>query len=522
MFNTIMEIDAMQYASISRELLRGDNFLHLFDNGQPYLDKPPLIFWITALFFKLFGASDFVYRLPSILFTFILIYSTYRFSRLFYSEKISQVAVLILASSEAMFIMNADVRTDIYMIAPMMTAIWQFSVYFHSHRWRNLIVGWIAIALAMMGKGPVGIVIPLSVIIVNLIYNGNIRYLLDKRILIGVLICFFCLLPMSYGLYTQFGFHGLEFFYWTQSFGRITGDSSWSNATGPFYLFNVFLYVFLPWTLISLLAIGDRLIDIIKKKYDNRQIEVISLFGFILPLLMLSASNYKLPHYIYCVTPFASVLTAVKMEEWTQNKRCYRILNIIQVALIGLMLILVYGLAFYAFGIKINMVIILLILIFIFIYAFMRIPKSKTLVLLTPSIAVSVLCNYGINLGIMKPLLDFQSQSEAAVFIKENNYESFDLYMYNENSKAKSRSFNFYINREIKYIDFSYVQDKVDPKPELVYTNEEGLKELLDNDIDLIIIKKFDHVRVSKLKASFINPATRPKIIRKKYLLMFT
>ena len=61
MFNPIMEIDAMQYASMSRELLRGENFLHLFDNGKAYLDKPPMIFWMTALFFKIIGVSEFVY-----------------------------------------------------------------------------------------------------------------------------------------------------------------------------------------------------------------------------------------------------------------------------------------------------------------------------------------------------------------------------------------------------------------------------------------------------------------------------
>jgi 4-amino-4-deoxy-L-arabinose transferase-like glycosyltransferase len=56
MFNNILEIDAMQYASMSREILRNENFIFLFDNGKPYLDKPPLIFWVTSLIFKVFGA----------------------------------------------------------------------------------------------------------------------------------------------------------------------------------------------------------------------------------------------------------------------------------------------------------------------------------------------------------------------------------------------------------------------------------------------------------------------------------
>ena len=516
-----MEIDAMQYASMSREILRNDNFLHLFDNGEPYLDKPPLIFWVTALFFKLIGPSDFVYRLPSIIFTLLLIYSTYRFSRLFYSKNISQVASLILASSEAMFIMNSDVRTDIYMITPMMVAIWHFSEYFQFNRWKNLIIGWIAIAFAMMGKGPIGIVIPLSVLTVDLIFNHRVRNLLDKRNIVGILVCVLCLLPMSYGLYTQFGFQGLEFFYWTQSFGRITGESSWSNATGPFYLFNVFLYAFLPWTLFSLLALIDRLVDVIKKRHRDK-FEIITLVGFILPMVILSASNYKLPHYIYCVIPFASILSAVKLEKWIKNDQYFKRLYVIQLLVIIPMLILIYGISLFAFGITLSMVLVPMILILIFYFALIRLPKEKMLRLLIPSVIVSVLCSYGLNQGIIKSLMEFQSSSKAAKSIRDNNYKFSELHLYNENSKAKSRSFNFYLDKDIKYIDSDYLKIKSNPKPDLVFTNEEGLRELKNNDLNFIILQKFDHTRVSKLKTSFINPKTRPKVISKKYLIRFT
>ena len=44
----LMDIDASQYASISREMLERDSFLQIFDQGQNYLDKPPLLFWLSA------------------------------------------------------------------------------------------------------------------------------------------------------------------------------------------------------------------------------------------------------------------------------------------------------------------------------------------------------------------------------------------------------------------------------------------------------------------------------------------
>ena len=516
-----MEIDAMQYASMSREILRNGNFLHLFDNGKPYLDKPPLIFWITALFFKLLGPSDFVYRLPSLLFTITLAYSTYKFSRLFYTKIVSQIATILLISSQAIFVMNADVRTDIYMMAPMMVSVWQFSEFFQSKRLKNLLIGWVAISFAMMGKGPIGLVIPIIIIIIDLVYNGKIRYMLDKRMFLGMFVCGLCLIPMSYGLYTQFGFEGIEFFYWTQSFGRITGASSWSNATGPLYLFNVFLYVFFPWTIIFLFAMISRVVKAYKERNCDEKTEIISFLGFVFPMIILSLSNYKLPHYIYCVIPFASVLTAIQINKWSINSNYYRKLYVVQLVLIVFLLLLVYGISFYAFGIKVSLVFISIAMILAFYFLRSFFYHNKVINLLIPSVAASILFSYVLNLGIMKPLLKFQSQSNAAEFIKENNYESLDLYLYNENEKAKSRSFNFYLDKNIKFIDSNYLQGESNPKPQLVFTNENGLKELKNNKNNFNIIEVFNHVRVSKLTPSFINPKTRHKVLEKKYLLRF-
>ena len=128
-FNNIIEIDAMQYASMSRELLRNENSLFLFDNNTPYLDKPPLIFWTTSFFFKLFGASNLTYRLSSLIFIIIAIHSTYKLSYIFYSKRISIFSGLILSSSLTWIIMSGDVKTDIYMISPMMLGLWQLIQY---------------------------------------------------------------------------------------------------------------------------------------------------------------------------------------------------------------------------------------------------------------------------------------------------------------------------------------------------------------------------------------------------------
>ena len=108
----VMDIDASQYASISREMMLSGSYLQVFELGKDYLDKPPFLFWVSALSMKLFGVNNFAYRLPSLLFSLLTLYSTYKFCLLYYKKEIALMAALVLASCQAFFLINHDVRTD--------------------------------------------------------------------------------------------------------------------------------------------------------------------------------------------------------------------------------------------------------------------------------------------------------------------------------------------------------------------------------------------------------------------------
>ena len=73
-FVDVMEVDAAQYASISQEMLQTGEILQVHHRYQDYLDKPPLLFWLSSLSFWLFGVSNFTYKLQHYVFiTFPLI-----------------------------------------------------------------------------------------------------------------------------------------------------------------------------------------------------------------------------------------------------------------------------------------------------------------------------------------------------------------------------------------------------------------------------------------------------------------
>ena len=112
----IMEVDAAQYASISLEMLKSGEYLQVFDRFEDYLDKPPLLFWLSALSMKLLGVGSWQYKLPSILFSLFGMFSTYKLGKRLYSEEIGRHASWILGGSFAMIMINNDIKTDTILV----------------------------------------------------------------------------------------------------------------------------------------------------------------------------------------------------------------------------------------------------------------------------------------------------------------------------------------------------------------------------------------------------------------------
>ena len=67
LFIDVMEVDAAQYVSISLEMFRNGSYLKVFHRNADYLDKPPMLFWLAVLSFKVFGVSTWAYKLPAVL-----------------------------------------------------------------------------------------------------------------------------------------------------------------------------------------------------------------------------------------------------------------------------------------------------------------------------------------------------------------------------------------------------------------------------------------------------------------------
>ena len=309
----VMEVDAAQYASMARDMMHADDPLQLHYRSAVYLDKPPLLFWLSALSFHLFGIQPWSYKLPSILFAFLGIFATYRFTLLHHDRPVARTAALMFGASAAWVLMTNDVRCDTILTGSVITAIWLGMAWLEERRWWALVGASVAVGLGMLAKGPMGMMAPALALGGHVALTRRWSALRDPRLLLVPLIVGLMLVPMCIGLYEQHGTHGLRFYFWEQSFGRITGENRWKDDS-PFYFFtHELLWQLLPWTVFVVLGLRDGLRALFTR---SPLPEYAALSGALLVFIAISSSRFKLPHYLYVVLPLFAVMAARAFHTW--------------------------------------------------------------------------------------------------------------------------------------------------------------------------------------------------------------
>ncbi|MCB0540487.1 MAG: glycosyltransferase family 39 protein, partial [Bacteroidetes bacterium] len=229
LFIPIMEVDATQYASMSLELLQSNSLLQFTDLGKDYLDKPPLLFWVSSFFISLFGNTTIAYKMGSFILAWCSVYFLYRFVLLFYKKTTAQLASIIYAGNVAFVLFTNDIRTDTLLISFVVLAVWQYAQYLKTYKISSLILASVAVGLAMLAKGPIGLVVTALAIVPHIFLTSNYKAIFTWKVLLIPIIIIAVLSPMLLGLHQQFGMHGIRFYFWEQSFGRITGENVWQN-----------------------------------------------------------------------------------------------------------------------------------------------------------------------------------------------------------------------------------------------------------------------------------------------------
>ena len=112
--------DSVDHPEIAREILELNDWIMLHENGNIYVDKPPLHHWITALSFKVLGVNTFAARFPEAVAAFCGILLAFFFSKsIFQNSETAFLTAIILLSTFGYLWWARRTRADI-----------EFSIFF--------------------------------------------------------------------------------------------------------------------------------------------------------------------------------------------------------------------------------------------------------------------------------------------------------------------------------------------------------------------------------------------------------
>lgn len=515
----LMDIDATQYASMSREMLLTGNYLQLYDLGKEYLDKPPMLFWLSSQSLRFFGMHDWAYRLPSFLFSVLAVYSTYRLALLFYKKEIALLSAVVLAASQAMFLINHDVRTDTMLIGWVTCSIWQLAEWYQFKKWKNLLLAGVMIAGGMMTKGPLAFMIPVFAFGPHFLMRRDWHNFFRWQYIILLLVIAVLLIPMSIGLYQQFDLHpdkiaaaksggsGLRFFYWTQSFGRITGVNHNKENASLFFQLQNMLWSFLPWIIFFLIGLFVAVKNIIQKRFllTNKE-EYITVSGFLVTYLALGSSKVQLPHYIFVVFPLAAIITANFLyqllydNEWAKWRRPLLIFHAIVFTLLWLALLLLLSTTFNTIPLWVVIVAAVFFIGFLWLLSHKRLSVPKLIVI---AVFTSIGLNIFLNTAFYPSLLKYQAGNIAVKYINEQHLPKDRIFVFGNLTDARN-SLYFYGDYFFKKINETGALKKGD----IVITSAEDYNRLIkEKNVTINFTGKSFYV--TKLSLKFLTPSKR-------------
>lgn len=503
----VMEVDAAQYAGMARDMMVNGDLLELKYRGGDYLDKPPLLFWLTALSFKLFGVGNVAYRLPSILFAFLGLYATYRFARLYYGRELGLTAMFMFGGSVAFFLMCNDVRCDTILTGAVITAIWLGCAWCEQGRWWQLFGAAVAVSAGLLAKGPIGAVVPLLAIGAQVVCTRRWNRLRDPRLLLALALVGLLLLPMCIGLYHQHGWHGVRFYFWEQSFGRITGENRWKDDSTVLFFTHELLWQLLPWTVLLLVGIWNSLKALVQR---TALLEYASIVGAVLAFVALSLSQFKLPHYLYVTLPLFAVLAARGLH--SAGRVLWRVHQL-------LLVLLCCGLVLLSWSV----------------FPAARWPFTA-LALTSGLVAAMFYRRYGLHGGAFHA--SFWLMIAAGVLLNGQFYPN--LLRYQANAKAgqwaarhqldqnqffgmqvSGGAMDFYAGHPVRWLSDAREAQVVIASGVAIYTDEAHRAELLAAGLVPKTEVRFWNFPAQRLSLPFLLPAQRPALLEARYVMRF-
>jgi 4-amino-4-deoxy-L-arabinose transferase-like glycosyltransferase len=317
----LFEPDEGRYAEIPREMLERGEWVVPLLQGEPYLDKPPLLYWLVAASYRIFGIHDWAARLIPALAVHATVLLTYALGRHLLGERSAFWGALFLALAPGFVGMGRLLILDglltLWVTLSLLAAFLAIrGERLHHGYW---LLSALACGLGVLTKGPVAIVLLVPALVAY-------RWLTSSSWRLGVsawlrfaAVVLAVALPWYIAVCAQLP-HFARYFLWEHNVVRFLTPFDHLRPIwfyGPVLLFGLLPATLLAWPCIRILCASD----------DESRSQRTPELGYLMLaggwcVLFFSLSGCKLPTYILpAFPPLALVLGQIAVVSGSARGR---------------------------------------------------------------------------------------------------------------------------------------------------------------------------------------------------------
>ena len=348
--NRLTDWDEGIYAQVSRQILstqhfNPSNWLVLHWNTGLWLEKPPLTFWITALFYKLFGVSEFTARLGSALAGIATVKLLHYWLLRIRGLLTSWLSTFILLSTFGFLHIARVGETDTLLSFGCLLALIGLTEVLRNPLQPGLFSNpangwylyWTGFAIALMSKGAASGGLFLTLLLL-LALDPILRRSLRAPFLCGLLLFLALALPWHLYLLHRYGNFFIDEYLNLHVIGRVTHQYD-GHITHWWYYLRVLLFSAPPWVLLYPIALYTALRPrpmkpitpgapssppLLAAKVDSQDTSLrpLALFALI-QIIAFSFVQTRLPHYVapaYApLSALVAIWIAIRFHAWLET-----------------------------------------------------------------------------------------------------------------------------------------------------------------------------------------------------------
>jgi 4-amino-4-deoxy-L-arabinose transferase-like glycosyltransferase len=365
--------DETFFAQTAREMFeRGDLVVPWF-NQTLFSHKPPFMYWMMIAAYHVFGVTEFASRLPSAIFGIASVLLVWRLGRILYSPRVGFWAGIILATSLNFIVISRAATCDAVLVVfctlPLYLFVrgtasskkvddgtgrqlaWTTEDSLRDPSWKTYIAVYASMGMAVMVKGPIGVVLPTSVLGLFLLCRRPVPA--TQRLWRGIWSCVTTWFTPRHVLQTiwqmwpltaialvalvagpwfvavAYQTHGefLTGFFGVHHFHRFTSPMD-NHAGPPVYYLLAICIGFFPWSVF----LSPCCIDLVRRMRaqdghagdgEPRPADALLVAWFIVWVGFFSLASTKFPHYVIPAYPALALLTARFLDRWIANTEIY-------------------------------------------------------------------------------------------------------------------------------------------------------------------------------------------------------